>query len=247
MGVKRFALSCLLLLLKLYSGAQDTSLYFDAVDVSGRNFQERVHIIGVRGGFGKYLQNDLKGINQSVQKGLSFSTSMTDNFPVTLYYGSYLLFRIGKEITLGPDYQYQTTGSRLAYSDYSGSYTFDQVLSCHSLGMRMEVLSEKNKKSELFICFVFGIGFSKWSVNEKLVVGDIHKSSSERFDALRPFIYPALKLRYKLTPLISLVPAVGFSLDVPTKYHVHNQKDAITDKAASWTGPRADFTIEFSY
>ena len=109
----------LILLQQYYSAAQDTGAdYFNSVfqGTSKNNF-----IFGVSGGYGKYLQSDLKEINQTVQSGLNFETTMTDNFPPSLYFGVHLFFRLNKYIAIGPDYQFHTTGSRIAYKDYSGS------------------------------------------------------------------------------------------------------------------------------
>jgi len=244
---KKFALCFLLLLLKQYSVAQDTSFFFDGPEERGRYSQGKGFIIGVSGGLGKYYQSDLKEINQNARNGLTFTTEMTDNFPAAFYYGMYMLFRLNNDLSIGPDYQFHTTGSRLAYSDYSGSYTFDQILSSHSLAIRVEVSPGDRNNPQFCISTLLGIGISKWRVSENLVVGEVNESSSARFDAVRPFVYPAAKFRYQITPLICFVPSLGWNFDLFGKYHLHNEKDAKTDQVAGWTGPRADLSIDFTF
>jgi len=244
---KRIVLCFLLALLNQYSSAQDADPLFDAVEGFGKPSHGHVFILGVSGGIGKYFQTDLKEINRTVQNGLNFETKLTDNFPATFYYGMYLLFTIDRNLSIGPDYQFHTTGSRLAYRDYSGSYTFDQILSCHSPAIRVEATPGKSKNPQFCFSALFGINITTWRISENLIVGEVHEGSETRFDALRPFMYPMVKFRYKITPLISLVPSAGWNFDLSGGYHLHNMKDATTNYVASWSGPRAELSIDLSF
>lgn len=244
-GLKISLYFLLILLPWYYLAAQDTGAdYFNSVAQGTAKYN---FIFGVSGGYGKYLQSDLKEINRTVQKGLNFETTMTDNFPPALYFGVHVFFRLNKYIIIGPDYQFHTTGSRLAYKDYSGSYTFDQIISCHSPALQVEGSLNNFKNPQFCLGTLCGINISKWKLYESLVVGKTNESSSTRFDAVRPFICPSIKIRYRITHLISIVPSVSYNIDLWGKYHLHNQKEAKSDYTASWIGPRADLSIDLLF
>jgi len=90
---------------------------------------------GITGGVAFFSESYLKQINIDVIKNLPFNVQTINNFPPTICYGGYILTPLGSRISLGPSYQFYTTGSRLGAKDYSGSYTFDQIISAHSLGL----------------------------------------------------------------------------------------------------------------
>lgn len=244
---KRIAFCLLLVLSYRYTDAQISDSLFDADEGYRRPAPVHYFKFGVTGVFAKYIQSDLSEINQNIHDNLSFETGLTDNFPANFYAGTYLLFRINRGIYLGPDYRFQTTGSRLAYRDYSGSYTFDQIISAHSVAIRIEGTPGKEQNPQFCLSACFGINISSWRISEALAVGDVHESSANRFDALIPFIYPAIKLRFKANSLISIVPSIGYSFDLPGKYHLHGSKDAKTDYVANWKGPRGELSIDLSF
>jgi hypothetical protein len=234
MQVKKIAICVLLVLIQQhYSTAQDNT--------------ENNIIIGLTGGFGMYMQSDMKKLNTTVQNGLQFEAGMTDNFPPALYWGMHFLFRIKQDIYIGPDYKFHTTGSRLAYKDYSGSYLFDQIITNHSLAIQLEGSIHNKKNINICLGALCGINISTWKVQEDLVVAEVHNSSTTRLDALRPFVCPSIKLKCRITDLISIVPSVSYNFDLFGKYHLHGQREAKSDMIASWNGPRADISLDLSF
>lgn len=244
---KNLALSLLLVIICRFSFAQkDTTFLFTADDGYTR-YSGKICLLGITGGMGKYFQPDLKELNQTARDELTFDTEFTDNFPATFYYGIYYIFRISRSIYAGPDYKFHTTGSRLAYRDYSGSYTFDQIISTHSVALRFEAAPGSRKNPQVSLNALFGINIATWRISEKLAIGEQEESSSLRFDALRPFIYPSLRFRCRLAQSISLSPSVGFNFDLWGKYHLHSNKKAEMGKKAVWTGPRAELSLDYFF
>ena len=211
-----------------------------AQDISKHNFK-----IGVTGGIGQYIQSDLKDMNRMVKNRLSFETSLVNDFPLSVFWGFHLLYKLKPAIYAGPGYQFHTTGSRLGASDYSGSYTFDQILSCHSVYFQLEGTVYKMNEVAFSINFSGGVQISKWNTTEKLVLQDQSLSLFENFKGLRPFIYPSFKVSYPLTEFLSLSTSAGYSIDIGGKYKNVDQTNS--EMIAQWNGLRIEFNICYSF
>ncbi len=211
-----------------------------AQDILKHNFR-----LGVTGGIGQYIQSDLKDMNRMVKNRLSFETSLINDFPLSVFWGFHLLYKLNPAIYAGPGYQFHTTGSRLGASDYSGSYTFDQILSCHSVYFQSEATVYKVKEAAFSINLSTGFQISKWNTTEKLVLQDQSLSLYENFKGLRPFIYPSVKILYPLADFLSVSTSAGYSMDVGGKYK--NVDQTGSDMIAQWNGLRIEFNISYSF
>jgi hypothetical protein len=216
--------------------------FITAQEISKNDFR-----IGVTGGYGYYFQSDLKKINQDVKNQLSFETKLIDNFPPAFFWGIHFLYKLSPHIYIGPNYQFHTTGSRLGYKDYSGSYTFDQILSCNSIALQIEGSFLKEKKTTFCLNVAGGANFSKWKIIEELIVGEQNQSSSIKLSAIRPFIYPSIKLKYSFISFLSISMSAGYSFDLGGRYKIKIPDPSVSNKIAKWTGPRAEFSIDYSF
>ena len=89
---------------------------------------------GVKAGFSTFAMKDLKSdLERSIQD-LPFEARIVTEFPSWFSFGGYLRCGLGI-YSLGFEYDYNSTASRISTSDYSGSYHFDELLSGHAFGM----------------------------------------------------------------------------------------------------------------
>ena len=212
----------------------------DAQDVSEQNFK-----IGVTGGVGQYVQSDLKDLNMMVKNRLSFETSLINDFPLSVFWGFHILYKLNPFIYAGPGYQFHTTGSRLGASDYSGTYIFDQILSCHSVYLQLEGTVYKVKETAFSANLSGGVQISRWNTTEKLLIQDQSLTLYENYKGLIPFIYPSVKIMHPIADFLSLSTSAGYSFDIGGKYKNVDQTDS--ELKAKWSGLRIEFSIYYSF
>ncbi len=215
------------------------------VSSSKANAQESAaYIYGVTFGGGYYLMNAAKEINSDVIQGLPFNVKTINNFPPYFIYGGYVLVQISSGFAAGPTYQFLTTGSRIGLKDYSASYSFDQIVSAHSLGIMTELQLSKGAKPNLYFEFSGGVNFSKWELEEKLIIDTVKEEDITEFRAVKPFVTPAFKLKWPLSATYSIVAKAGYCIDLGGKYHLKNNKEATSDKKVVWNGFLASVAFE---
>lgn len=89
-------------------------------------------------GYGKYGMGEMKSFQQSSIEGLPVNARATDQFPAHFLYGLKFAFHSPVEDRYGIVAEVGSTGGRIAYADYSGSYLFDQLLRYKRLGVVLE-------------------------------------------------------------------------------------------------------------
>ena len=197
--------------------------------------------IGLTGGLAVYFVNELKDINTQLINKSPFDLKTVNNFPPTFFYGGFILNRMGNRMYFGPSYSFYTTGSRLGVKDYSGSYQFDQILTAHSLGGQFEILLHTKNKSQIFFETTAGAHFATWKMNELLKVGDEKVSDEQKLQAVKQFVYPAIKIAVPVYGRLQVALKIGYSFDLAGKYKTGNIK---SNTKASFSGPRISVVLE---
>lgn len=202
--------------------------------------------IGLTGGIAFFNEYDLKKSNAEVIRALPFDLATIDNFPPTLCYGGYVLSSLDSRISLGLSYQYYTTGSRLGAKDYSATYSFDQIISAHSLGIVAEFPLSKIGKAEFFCETTAGIHLASWKIEQNFTVGQENEKKQEKLEAIKPFFYPCFKLSYPITPHIAIAAKGGYSFDISGKFKLENDPESKSDKNVLFSGARLTLALEYS-
>jgi hypothetical protein len=89
-------------------------------------------------GYGSYGMRDMKEFQQASRESMYFNAQVTDQFPAHFLYGLKYMFKSPIEDRYGIVAEMGSTGGRLAYADYSGTYQFDQLLRYKRLGVVVE-------------------------------------------------------------------------------------------------------------
>ncbi len=202
--------------------------------------------LGFTGGFGGYSFEKLEDINGEVINQLPFDAAVIDNFPDRFYFGGTALIRIANWYWAGPSYQYHSTGSRVGAKDYSGSYHFDQILSAHQLGLENEIRISKNMKPAVFLDVSGGVNFSSWKTEENLRV--LHETDKDQTEyvAVKPFVFPGLKISYPVYKNFSVAAQTGYLFDLGGNYHISGNNEYKSTLKIPWSGYRFSFSIEYN-
>lgn len=203
--------------------------------------------IGATAGYATYSFDNLKKANESVISQLPFDAAVIDDFPARFYFGGYVLAKIANWYSLGPAYEFHSTGSRVGAKDYSGSYHFDQILSTHQLGLENEVLLTKGLKPAIFIDITGGVNFSSWQMEEELEIdNEVISTDNSEFSAIKPFVKPAVKISYPVYQNINITGTAGYLFDLGGKYHLSGNKDYKSTQKIPWSGLRFSLGVEFN-
>ena len=125
--------------------------------------------INLESGLGSYKMNDLKELNDMVLESLPFDSKITENFPAYFYYKPSLILSFNKFINFGIVWSFQSTGSRVSRTDYSGEYLYDMKIRASSPGLLIEFYYPIDK-FRISFSNEFGINYSKLNLKEYLRV-----------------------------------------------------------------------------
>ncbi len=210
-------------------------------------FSQTWHL-GVGTGVWIHSQKSLKDFNESIQSSLPFSAEITDNFPITPYFQLNAGYTF-KKLSVGTLYTFNSTGSRITSTDYSGSYYFDLILSGHLAGLTVGSFKSFNNKWLIIYNAEIGSVFSSLKMKESVIINNFDSYDDETdFAAISIYSKPNVQLSYELKKL-SLGLSVGYLIDFKSQFRLKNQKDAVLINPSSHTKVKSGwngFMIGFS-
>lgn len=198
-------------------------------------------------GIGTYSMKSIKELNSYSLTILPFNARMTDNFPPTLFQE----FSLGvtfNRIGLGLSYDFNTTGSRASYKDYSGEYTDDIIISGHLPALYFNYLVQKKQQFDIGIQAKTGVIFTESESETTIKIGQDSSVTKLNISAKSIFIYPRISLIYKPIKLINVGLNVGYLYDFggtlkqDGKTKLYNPETHKEIKSG-WGGVRADVTL----
>jgi hypothetical protein len=212
-------------------------------------FSQRVQI-GFGAGKMLYDQRPLKTFNTGISRAIPFETAVTDNFPATFYYQGEAGYNF-RRFFAGLNYAYNSTGSRLTVSDYSGSYHYDVILTGHMPGISLGVFTTFSNNLKLYYVGDAGVVFSSLKLRESFILGEF-PDQEEKFDlkARSYFAKPHLRLSYELHHVkVSL--SGGYFIDFGAPFHMkddkkHELRNFRNEKVESgWNGFTTGLSVYF--
>jgi hypothetical protein len=194
-------------------------------------------------GMAWYSMKDLKKLNAECQALTPFETKLTSDFPVTIQWGAQAAVRLLPYYFLGIRYTFNSTGSRVTESDYSGSYYFDQVVNGHTAGMINRFRFFNFGTVQLNVETNFGLVYSILKLNENLAITDTLFTDSEKYTSISMFLEPRLHTSFEWKYLRAGI-YFGYFID-PWSTVVNTDKHEFEEKV-SWTGFRFGIEIGVS-
>ncbi|MCG6191083.1 hypothetical protein [Maribellus maritimus] len=201
--------------------------------------------IGAYAGYAFYSFENLESLNEQVISQMPFEVTVMDDFPARLFFGGEILIEIADWYSVGPSYEFHSTGSRVGAKDYSGTYHFDQILSTHQLGIENELRILNGIQPAVFINLAGGVNLSSWKMEEELELAEEVQTDDNDFVAVKPFVYPSLKLEYPVYQNIYVFGKAGYLFDVGGKYHLSGNKDYESTLKVPWSSFRISFGLRF--
>lgn len=158
--------------------------------------------IGLDSGVGSYAMTDLHNFNSSLVSLLVFDAKVTSDFPSYWYYRPFVKFQMRK-FTIGINLGYESTGSRVSSSDYSGSCKMDTKISAFSPALSLEYSLANLYGVKASVGVNTGTHFTKFKYSEELLMKDgtmlADNSVSKKSDSNGEFfVEPQAELSYGL-------------------------------------------------
>ena len=220
----------LLFLLQSYSNSQDFE-------------------IGIWTGVGSYQMGDLKDIQNQLLDDVAINgLKATESFPIYFNMGFNYIFS-NYELF----FRYESTGARLAYSDYSGAFFYDQTARNYIIGgsARLYYKSKVQKQFAPFLLLKSGISITNVEFSQSITIDSETISDDISFAENSLFLEPGIGVRWKyksilIDPILSIfVPVFREGL------HLEGDEDAKLQNAdgdvhANWLGFRAGINFSVS-
>jgi hypothetical protein len=212
-------------------------------------FAQRLQF-GFSAGQLNYENAQLKSFDEYVSRLLPFQTAVTDNFPVTPYFGGEAGYHFNSYF-IGVNYAFNSTGSRRTATDYSGYYYFDVIKNGHLVSLTPGTYISITNNLKVYLLSDAGVIFSVLKMNEKIHVNDL-RTHEEKFDWKTKSFYarPHLRLSYEFFHVKAGLSA-GYLLDFQSPFHLKGEKEVILrgDRSkritSNWNGFMAGLSIYF--
>lgn len=180
--------------------------------------------LNLQSGLGSYAMTDMKTLNDMAFSAFPLPVKQMDNFPAYWYYQGSIQFQLSENFDLGPMYAFHSTGSRYSLADYSGEYSFDNMIHAHTLGLAVnyKLLVQNNF---YFAAYAEGgIGFSKLKMVEQLNLAEVETTDADEttYKSTGYFVEPGFSFSYSYK---FLEPGIRFGYHIPVA-----EKDFINTK-----------------
>jgi len=205
--------------------------------------------IGIWTGIGSYQMGDLKQMQtQLIQEINIDGLQKTESFPVFYNFGLNYEYS-----NFGVFFRYESTGARIAYSDFSGSYFYDQTGDNLVLGGSGRFFIENNSTDGLspFILVKGGVSLSRIEFKETITLSGNSSSNNLNLNETSYFLEPGLGLRLNFKSII-IDPTVSIFLPIiQSGLHLEGNSDAKLqnedgDIHANWFGIRAGLNFSIA-
>ena len=204
--------------------------------------------IAVTSGLAGYSFNQMKEETLAIQQKISFKTSITDNYNSYYYYGISGSYRLTDKLNLGLNYQQISTGSRIGYSDYSGSFRLDQQVDGYQIGSNIGYIGWTNNGFSLEGNVLLSAIYTKHRIASFIAIGSQQEESSEKFSAVGLIAEPNLHFYYRYHMLQFGVKA-GYCLNINDSLRWSEDNEAIyvdskgNKMKPNWSGYRIGATL----
>jgi hypothetical protein len=169
----------------------------------------------ITGGIASYQHADLRSYQQQIIGALGVDATITDEFPAYYTYGVGITFNRPKW-TLSFELNHGSTGGRIYYADYSGSYVGTQMLTYNSASIMPSAIFFN--KSNWLITGGVGIKFiiHKLMIRDGLTIGNSSVAEGEDFAGANLGFQPQL-LGKKYISSVFVQASLGYEFQTPAQ------------------------------
>jgi hypothetical protein len=203
--------------------------------------------IGFFSGFDFYKQSGLSARNQYVINSEPFDVKIIDDFVPRPVIGSYLQYVLTKRITIGPEYTYHYSGSRIGARDYSGMFSFDQYVKVHQIGLKFDYSVLIRNHSSVKLEISTGAGLTTYKLESDLQLGENPEKVVKDVVLLKGISWytrPALQYQFTFRHL-DLFGSIGYSFEPLKKFTYEN--NVIKQELPSCKGFNMIIGIDYAF
>ena len=210
-----------------------------------------IDIVSVGVGFNTFLMTDLKEYNEKIIENFPVEdVTTTNSFPP--YFGYEISYRKGyyNKLSVGGLVHYTSTGSRVTYSDFTGTLHVDQLLDYFSVGVIGSSVPVNNDKWQVFIDLKASIIYTDYKIKSYFQIGEQSTTDDDtKFYAFGLGVQPGVACYYKLDKFM-IGANLGAELNFNGKFQVWGEEGYLVDSdnnpiKANWSGLRSGLTLAY--
>ncbi len=220
-------------------------LFCAALLVLSQPVQSQNLRFSVGANYGTFSMADLKGLQEEFLKDLKATVpaKITDKFPPFIGFEGSLTWTNWKNY-YGIEAGYNSTAGRIAYSDYSGKVTFDQLVRSPRVGLSAAFgLHEINSPWEFFLLLNGGTVFNRYKLDYKLETAQTHDFDNVEFRSINLYFSGGVGVTRNIKKLF-INAKLLYQKDIPADLKLAGDNDAtlVNDKGdgvgVDWSGVR---------
>lgn len=226
--------------------------------ITNTDLRSQKYSLELSSGLSTFQMETLKGLNQDLNaetsKRLSLNTQITDNFPSFLWYNLSIKTNYSNNYHFGGVIGLVSTGSRISYADYSGTYSLDNNVYGVNLGLAIDIVYPLNEEFDTQIGLESGVLVSNFTSSEKYVIDKISQDFNYLFSATSVYMNAKGKLTYKIKDYIKIGLVIGYMYDISSNYHLSSNSNAILTRPSNnmpvsteWTGIRSGLLLIYNF
>lgn len=201
-------------------------------------------------GYGTFRMRLMKEFQQEIIHISGVNAQATDQFPGFMIYGFKFAYSQDGQRRSGLLLERGSTGGRVAYADYSGSFNADQLLSYTGLG----IFLEDRSAFEALAPFQLVLGgeaqflFNKMVLNNQVELFKRKSAEKETFRSVGIGVQPYAGFAWPYKKLEVLL-SVGYVINEIGQFHLKKDKNMVLDRkiVADWMGFRFGTSVQFKF
>lgn len=162
-----------------------------------------------------FRMEELKSFQESLRKSLPVPAKVGKNYPSYWGYEAHIDVNI-KRFQVGGYYAFNSTGSKLSYSDYSGVVYYDQEIQVRQFGVSAHYSISRYSKVQAALLLEVGMGSTDFQFQEYLKIGSGPESELKlEFESQSITIAPGISLKYVLADRFIFKGELKYLMDNP--------------------------------
>ena len=145
-------------------------------------------------GYGTFAMKDMHKFQELILTQSIVKPKVTDAFPGQVIYQASTIYTFRRGLFLGLSYQFGSTGGRVTYSDYSGSFYADQLLRYTQLSINLGQSMQVGRNLSLRVDVQPGATFSKLHYKSLIKIGEAKVEESAKFHSINWIAEPTFTL-----------------------------------------------------
>lgn len=207
-------------------------------------------VISVNSGIGTFGMSDLKRLQDEFRLSFPVEVAEVQAFPPFLVTELNVSSFIQEDYSIGGTLGFKSSGSRLHYSDFSGSTGLDMTVRSITLGLIGNMYLIRTEKIDFSVFGNAGVDFTSLEIESFIELSGVGDEEAIKFRANNIFLEFGVSNSYKWKKWM-LNGSLGYELTIPGKLNWTQDSNAFltfangSEAHATWNGIR--FTLGLGY